>query len=50
MKWLRPLAMTAAIMMIHIGSTDRTLDGTIDRLIQFAVAYTLMVWAMKETR
>ena len=44
---LRPLAVTMAMMLIHIASRDRTLDGTIDRLIQFAMAYVLVAWAMK---
>jgi hypothetical protein len=44
---LRPLAVTLAMMMIHIASQDRTLTGTINRVIQFAIAYALVAWAMK---
>ena len=44
---LRPLAVTMAMMLIHIASTERTLDGAIDRVIQFAFAYALVAWAMK---
>jgi hypothetical protein len=44
---LRPLAVTLAMMMIHIASKETTLAGTIDRLIQFAMAYALVAWAMK---
>jgi len=44
---LRPLAVTFAMMLIHIASKDRTLDGTIDRVIQFVFAYALVAWAMK---
>ena len=44
---LRPLAVTMAMMTIHIASKDRTLDGTLDRVIQFAFAYALVAWAMK---
>jgi hypothetical protein len=36
-----------AMMMIHIASKETTLDGTIDRLIQFAMAYALVALAMK---
>ena len=44
---LRPLAVTMAMMLIHIASKEATIDGTIDRLIQFAMAYALVAWAMK---
>jgi hypothetical protein len=44
---LRPLAVTLAMMMIHIASKETTLAGTIDRLVQFAMAYALVAWAMK---
>ena len=44
---LRPLAVTMAMMLIHIASKETTLDGAIDRLIQFCFAYALVAWAMK---
>jgi hypothetical protein len=44
---LRPLAVTMAMMLIHIASKETTIPGTIDRLIQFAMAYALVAWAMK---
>ena len=44
---LRPFAMTLAIIMIHIASKDRTLEGTLDRVVQFAFAYALVAWAMQ---
>lgn len=44
---LRPLAVTFAMMLIHIASKDTTLSGTIDRLIQFCFAYALVAWAMR---
>ena len=46
---LRPLAVTMAMMLIHIASKETTIDGTIDRLIQFAFAYALVAWAMVGT-
>ena len=36
-----------AMMLIHIASKDMTLNGTIDRVIQFAFAYALVAWAMQ---
>jgi len=44
---LRPLAVTMAMMLIHIASKETTIYGAIDRLIQFAMAYVLVAWAMK---
>jgi hypothetical protein len=44
---LRPLAVTLAMMLIHISSKETTIAGTIDRSIQFAMAYALVAWAMK---
>jgi hypothetical protein len=44
---LRPLAVTMAMLLLHIASKDRTLDGAIDRVIQFAFAYALVAWAMR---
>ena len=44
---LRPFAMTLAMMMIHNASKDRTLEGTLDRVVQFAFAYALVAWAMQ---
>ena len=47
---LRPLAVTFAMMLIHIASKDTTIGGAIDRLIQFAMAYALVAWAMKPNK
>ena len=44
---LRPLAVTFAMLLMHIASKETTIAGTIDRLIQFAMAYALVAWAMK---
>jgi hypothetical protein len=35
------------MLLLHIASKDRTLDGAIDRVIQFAFAYALVAWAMR---
>ena len=44
---LRPLAVTLAMLLMHIASRETTIAGTIDRLIQFAMAYALVAWAMQ---
>jgi hypothetical protein len=44
---LRPLAVTFAMLLMHVASKETTIAGTIDRLIQFAMAYALVAWAMK---
>ena len=44
---LRPLAVTFAMLLMHIASKETTIAGAIDRLIQFAMAYALVAWAMK---
>jgi hypothetical protein len=44
---LRPLAVTFAMMLIHVASKETTIAGAIDRLIQFVMAYALVAWAMK---
>jgi len=49
----RPLAVVAAMVMVHCASKELTPDGMLDRLIQFSLAYALVAWAMrpaKETR
>ena len=43
---LRPLAVTAAMVMIDVASKDATVGGFVERVIQFALAYTLVAWAM----
>jgi hypothetical protein len=44
---LRPLAVTFAMLLMHVASKETTIAGAIDRLIQFAMAYALVAWAMK---
>jgi len=44
---LRPLAVTFAMLLMHIASKETTVAGAIDRIIQFAMAYALVAWAMK---
>jgi len=44
---LRPLAVTFAMLLMHIASKETTVEGAIDRIIQFAMAYALVAWAMK---
>ena len=47
---LRPLAVTFAMLLMHVASKETTIAGAIDRLIQFAMAYALVAWAMKPNR
>ena len=44
---LRPLAVTFAMLLMHIASKETTVAGAIDRIIQFAMAYAMVAWAMK---
>lgn len=44
---LRPLAVTFAMLLMHIASKETTVEGAIDRIIQFTMAYALVAWAMK---
>ena len=47
MVWLRPLAVTFAMLLMHVASKEKTVEGAIDRIIQCAMAYALVAWAMK---
>ena len=47
---LRPLAVTFAMLLMHIASKEATVAGAVDRLIQFAQAYALVAWAMRPNK
>jgi hypothetical protein len=47
---LRPLAVTFAMLLMHVASKEISIGGAIDRLIQFCFAYALVAWAMKPNK
>jgi len=47
---LRPLAVTFAMLLMHVASKETTIAGAIDRIIQLVMAYALVAWAMKPNK
>jgi len=47
---IRSGAIVLAIMMIHVSSTEQTLEGILDRIIQVAIAFAVIVIAHKDKK
>lgn len=46
-KLFRALMIMGAMMFIHVASTEATLYGAIDRIIQFIMATAFVYFALK---